>query len=241
MKEVNVKKKKKVYEGKAKIVYETDNEDLYIQEFKDDATAFEGQKKGKIKAKGYVNNQVSGHLFQYLEGYHVPTHFVQQHAENSMVIRKLDMIPVEAVMRNVATGSLVKRYGVEEGLELSRPILEFYLKDDERHDPMINENHIVAFGHATIEEVKQIERYAQKINAVLKDYFFRRNLLLVDFKLEFGRNKAGKIRLGDEISPDTCRLWDTQTREKLDKDRFRQDLGSVEGAYQEVLNRMITT
>lgn len=241
MKEVNVKKKKKLYEGKAKIVYETDNDDLYIQEFKDDATAFDGQKKGKIKSKGHVNNQVSAHLFQYLEGYHVPTHFVQPHSDNSMIIRKLEMIPVEVVMRNIATGSVVKKYGVEEGLELSHPILEFYLKDDERHDPMINENHIVAFGHATVDEVKQIERYAQKINAVLKDYFFRRNLLLVDFKLEFGRNKAGKIRLADEISPDTCRLWDSETKEKLDKDRFRQDLGGVEEAYQEVLSRIVTS
>jgi len=241
VKEVNVKKKKKLYEGKAKIVYETDNDDLYIQEFKDDATAFDGQKKGKIKSKGHVNNQVSAHLFQYLEGYHVPTHFVQPHSDNSMIIRKLEMIPVEVVMRNIATGSVVKKYGVEEGLELSHPILEFYLKDDERHDPMINENHIVAFGHATVDEVKQIERYAQKINAVLKDYFFRRNLLLVDFKLEFGRNKAGKIRLADEISPDTCRLWDSETKEKLDKDRFRQDLGGVEEAYQEVLSRIVTS
>ncbi len=238
MKEAKVKKKKKLYEGKAKIVYETDNEDIYIQEFKDDATAFDGQKKGKIKNKGTVNNQMSGHLFNYLENYHVPTHFVGQQADNAMAIHKLEMIPVEVVMRNIATGSLVKRYGVEDGKELEHPILEFYLKDDEKHDPMINEDHVVSFGHANEDEIKLIKRYAQKINAVLKSFFFRRDMLLVDFKLEFGRSKSGRIKLGDEISPDTCRLWDVESGEKLDKDRFRQDLGKVEEAYQEVLKRV---
>lgn len=234
-----VKKKKKLYEGKAKIVYETDNEDIYIQEFKDDATAGDGAKKGKIKSKGIVNNQVSGHLFNYLESYHVPTHFVKAHSDRSMYVKKLEMIPVEVVMRNIATGSLVKRYGVEEGKELEQPILEYYLKDDAKHDPMINENHIVSFGHATADELKQIQRFTQKINAVLKSFFYRRNLVLVDFKLEFGRNKSGKICLGDEISPDTCRFWDVDTREKLDKDRFRQDLGKVEEAYQEIRKRVL--
>lgn len=233
------KKKKKLYEGKAKIVYETDNEDIYIQEFKDDATAFDGAKKGRIKSKGIVNNQISGHLFTYLESYHVPTHFVKAHSDRSMFIKKLDMIPVEVVMRNIATGSLVKRYGIEDGKELEQPILEYYLKDDSKHDPMINEHHIVSFGHATADELKQIQRYAQKINAILKSFFYRRNMMLVDFKLEFGRNKSGKICLGDEISPDTCRFWDIETREKLDKDRFRQDLGKVGEAYQEVRKRVL--
>ncbi|MFQ5648838.1 MAG: phosphoribosylaminoimidazolesuccinocarboxamide synthase [bacterium] len=233
-----MKKKKKLYEGKAKIIYETDNEELLIQEFKDDASAFDGAKKGKIKAKGVVNNQVSGHMFTYLENYHIPTHFVSQYSDNAMVVHRLEMIPVEVVMRNLATGSLVKRYGVEEGKELDHPILEFYLKDDAKHDPMINEDHVVAFGHANEEEVKLIKRYTQKINAILKSFFFRRNMLLVDFKLEFGRNKSGKLKLGDEISPDTCRFWDAESGEKLDKDRFRHDLGNAEDAYQEVLKRV---
>ncbi|MFQ5676969.1 MAG: phosphoribosylaminoimidazolesuccinocarboxamide synthase [bacterium] len=235
------KKKKKLYEGKAKIIYETDNEDIYIQEFKDDATAGDGAKKGKIKAKGVVNNQVSAHLFNYLENYHVPTHFIKTHSDRSMYVKKLEMIPVEVVMRNIATGSLVKKYGIAEGTELEQPILEYYLKDDEKHDPMINENHIVSFGHATAEELKSIQRFTQKINAVLKSFFYRRNLMLVDFKLEFGRTKTGKICLGDEISPDTCRFWDIETNEKMDKDRFRQDLGKVEEAYEEVRQRVLKT
>lgn len=239
MKNVNVKKKKKLYEGKAKILFETDSEDYLIQEFKDDATAFDGKKKGKIKGKGTVNNQISAHLFNFLESYHIPTHFVKLLSDDSMVVKRLEMVPVEVVMRNLATGSLVKRYDVEEGMELESPILEFYLKDDAKHDPMINTDHIVSFGHATNEEVNQIKRYAQKINAVLKAFFERRGLILVDFKLEFGRGKNARIVLGDEISPDTCRLWDSETREKMDKDRFRQDLGKVEEAYQEVLNRVL--
>lgn len=238
MKETNVKKKKKVYEGKAKILYETDNEELLVQEFKDDATALDGLKKGTIKGKGAINNQISAHLFKYLESYHVPTHFVKVHSDNAMIVKKLEMIPVEVVMRNIATGSLVKRYGVKEGQELEHPILEYYLKDDQKHDPLINEHHILAFGHANAEELKIIARLAQKINAVLKSFFYRRNILLVDFKLEFGRYKNNKILLGDEISPDTCRLWDIESGEKLDKDRFRKDLGKVEEAYQEVRKRI---
>ncbi len=238
MKEVKVKKKKKLYEGKAKILYETDHEDYLIQEFKDDATAFDGKKKGKIKAKGMVNNQITTYLFNYLEGYHVPTHYVGPVAENAMVVRRLDMIPVEVVMRNVATGSLVKRTKHKEGDELKPPILEFYLKDDEKHDPMIDRKDILSQGLATEEELQQIERTTLKINAVLKDFFLRRGLKLVDFKLEYGRSKSGKLLLGDEFSPDTCRLWDAETGEKLDKDRFRQDLGGVEEAYQEVLKRV---
>lgn len=239
MKDVSVKKKKKLYEGKAKILYETDNEEYLLQEFKDDATAFDGQKKGKIKGKGKVNNQISAQLFNYLENYHVPTHFVKVQSDNTMVVKRLEMIPVEVVVRNIATGSLVKRYGVEEGKELEYPVLEFYLKDDAKHDPMINEHHILAFGHASAEELKQIQRYAQKVNAILKSFFHRRNLALVDFKLEFGRTNAGKIVLADEISPDTCRLWDAGTGDKLDKDRFRQDLGNVEEAYEEVRKRVM--
>ncbi len=239
MKESKVKKKKKLYEGKAKIVYETDNEDLLIQEFKDDATAQDGKKKGKIKAKGSMNNQISGQLFTFLESYHIATHFVSQFSDTAMVVSRLRMIPVEVVMRNIATGSLVKRYGVEEGKELEHPILEFYLKDDAKHDPMINQDHVISFGYATEDEIRQIKRVTQKINAVLKSFFYRRNLLLVDFKLEFGRNKSGKLRLGDEISPDTCRFWDIDSGEKLDKDRFRHDLGNVEQAYREIFARVL--
>jgi len=238
LKESKVKKKKKLYEGKAKIVYETDNEDLLIQEFKDDATAFDGKKKGKIKKKGTYNCQISAHLFNYLDNYHIPTHYVGPFAENAMIIKRLEMIPVEVVMRNVATGSLVKRYGVKEGTELEHPILEFYLKDDAKHDPMINEDHVIAFGHADEEEIREIKRFAQKINAILKSFFHRRSMVLVDFKLEFGRGKSGKIKLGDEISPDTCRFWDLESGEKMDKDRFRQDLGNVEEAYAEVSRRV---
>jgi len=208
LKESNVKKKKKLFEGSSKLLYETDNEELYIMEFKDDAVAFEGGKKAKIKGRGAINNQVSERLFTYLESYHIPTHFVKQFSDNAMVVRKLEMIPVEVVMRNIATGSLVKRYGVDEGAELEHPILEYYLKDAEKEDPMINEDHVIAFGHADKEELRQIQRYTQKMNAVLKSFLFRRNLLLVDFKVEYGRNKSGKITLGDEVSVDTCRFME---------------------------------
>ena len=238
LKENSFKKGNKLYEGKAKIVYATDKEDVLIQEFKNDATAFDGKKKGKIKAKGAINNQISGHLFTYLENYHVPTHFLKIQSDTAMFIRKLEMIPVEVVMRNIATGSLVKRYGVKEGEELEYPILEYYLKDDSKHDPLINDDHILAFGHADADELQQIQRYSKKINAVLKSFFHRRNIVLVDFKLEFGRNKNGKITLGDEISPDTCRFWDAESGEKLDKDRFRFDLGNVDQAYQEIRDRV---
>lgn len=239
MKNINVKKKKKLYEGKAKILYETDHEDYLIQEFKDDATAFDGEKKGKIKSKGSVNNQISAHLFNFLESYHVPTHFHRPMSDNSMVIKRLNMVPLEVVMRNVATGSYVKRNKVDEGKELDSPVLEFFLKDDTKHDPLIEEEDILSSGHATDSELQQIRRYAQKTNAVLRAFFIRRNVVLVDFKLEFGRNKSGRIVLADEISPDTCRFWDSETSEKLDKDRFRQDLGKVEAAYQEMLRRVL--
>lgn len=234
---MNAKKKKKIYEGKAKILYETNNPDQLIQEFKEEATAFDGTKKGKIKNKGVINNKISSHLFRYLESFNVPTHFIAESGEDEMVIRKMQMIPVEVVMRNIATGSLVKRSGVKEGQVLEKPLLEFYLKDDAKHDPMIDESYILSNGLATSEELRIISRLAAKVNAVLKSFFWRRNLKLVDFKLEFGRCK-NKILLGDEISPDTCRLWDAKTDKKMDKDRFRQDLGGVEDAYEEVLRRV---
>jgi len=236
--EANVKKKKKVYEGKAKILYETDKEDIIIQEFKNDATAFDGAKKGTIKSKGLINNQITAHLFNVLESYHIPTHFIKLHSENSMLIRKLTMVPLEVVMRNIATGSYVKRHKIQEGEKFEKPVLEFFLKDDAKHDPLITREEVLAAGYATPEELRQIERYTFKINAVLRAFFGRRNLQLVDFKLEFGRTKNGKLVLADEISPDTCRLWDLATGEKLDKDRFRHDLGKVEEAYAEVRKRV---
>jgi len=238
LKEAGSKKKKKIYEGKAKILYETDNEDLLVQEFKNDATAFDGKKKGTIKGKGPINNEISAHLFTFLESYHIPTHFVRLQADNSMVIKKLTMIPLEVVVRNVATGSYVKRYNAKEGKPFEQPLTEFFLKDDAKHDPIVTKDEILAAAIVTPDELRLLQRYAQKINAVLKAFFVRRKIALVDFKLEFGRTKSGKVILGDEISPDTCRLWDTESGEKMDKDRFRHDLGKVEEAYREVHDRV---
>lgn len=236
---VSKSKKTKLYEGKAKIIYSTDNESEVLIKFKDDATAFDGEKKGKIKGKGSVNNQMSSHLFPYLESHNVPTHFIEQISDTEMKCKKVDIIKVEVVMRNIAAGSLCKRYGFTEGDKLDTPILEYYLKDDDLHDPLMNDYHIYAMDLATKEEMQHISKLAIKINAVLSSYFQRRNILLVDFKLEFGRF-AEKILLADEISPDTCRFWDVDTHKKLDKDRFRQDLGKVEEAYKEVLERVLT-
>lgn len=238
MKEVSVKKKKKFYEGKAKILYETDDENVLIQEFKNDASAFDGKKKGAIKGKGAINNQISAHLFTFLESYHIPTHFIKVQSDAAMAIKRLNMIPLEVVVRNIATGSYVKRFNVKEGKPFEQPVIEFFLKDDAKHDPIISKDEILASALATPEELRLIERYAQKINAVLKAFFARRDIVLVDFKLEFGRTKTGKIILADEISPDTCRLWDVKSGEKMDKDRFRHDLGKVEEAYQEVHRRV---
>lgn len=232
------KKKKKIYEGKAKILHETANPDQLVQEFKDDATALNGAKKGKIKNKGVVNNKISAQLFRLLESYNVPTHFISESGDGEMVIRRLNMIPLEVVVRNIATGSLVKRGGVKEGQVLEKPIVEFFLKDDAKNDPQIDETYILSNGLATNEDLRIITRMSAKVNAVLRAFFLRRNLKLVDFKLEFGRAK-NKIFLADEISPDTCRLWDTKTDKKMDKDRFRQDLGGVEEAYEEVLRRVL--
>jgi len=234
---VVLKKGKLLYEGKAKKLYETSSPDLLIQYFKDDATAFDGTKKAVIKNKGVINNKISSHIFQYLENYHIPTHFEKILSDREMLIKKLEIIPLEVVMRNIASGSLCKRYGIEEGRELESPILELYYKNDALHDPLMNEYHVRALGLATQEELDTISRMARKINAVLSSFFERRNLRLVDFKLEFGRYR-NKILVGDEISPDTCRLWDMETGEKLDKDRFRFDPGDVERAYEEVYNRI---
>ncbi|NTW52385.1 MAG: phosphoribosylaminoimidazolesuccinocarboxamide synthase [Chlorobiaceae bacterium] len=227
-----------LHEGKAKKVWQTDEPDLIIQEFKDDATAFNNKKKGSIAEKGVTNNAISCHLFTMLGEKGIPTHFVSQLNDRDMLCKSLDIIKVEVVTRNVAAGSLVRRYGFAEGTVLGEPIIELYLKNDDLDDPLMNESHAVALGIATYEEVAVLKELAARINQILKPYFAERQLRLVDFKLEFGRHK-GQILLGDEISPDTCRFWDAESGEKLDKDRFRLDLGGVEDAYSEVKKRVL--
>ena len=235
-----MKRLEKIYEGKAKILYTTEDPDLVIQYFKDDASAFNGVKKGTIVDKGVVNNHVTTRIFQYLEEHGVPTHLVRQLSDRELLTRKLDIIKVEVVLRNVVAGSLAKRMGLPEGRILNNPILEFYYKDDDLGDPMINEYHIREFGLATDEEMAQLKEYGFRVNELLVDFFKKRGIRLVDFKLEFGRHK-GKILLGDEISPDGCRLWDWETNEKMDKDRFRFNLGKVEEKYQEVYHLICDT
>jgi len=230
-------KREMKYEGKAKRVYATDDSDKYIVEFKDDATAFDGKKKGTIHDKGILNNRISAHFFEMLEKHGIPTHFEKLLNDREMLVKAVEIIPVEVIVRNIAAGSLAKRLGLEEGTPMKRPVLEFCYKSDELGDPMINHYHIYALGLASEEEMKVIEDIALKVNSILVEYLKPRNIELVDFKLEFGRYK-GRVILADEISPDTCRFWDADTREKLDKDRFRRDLGNVEEAYREVLKRL---
>ncbi|MFQ5851768.1 MAG: phosphoribosylaminoimidazolesuccinocarboxamide synthase [Candidatus Binatia bacterium] len=232
-----MERREALYEGKAKILYATDDPHQAIQFFKDDATAFNALKRGTINEKGVMNNAISEVLFRLLEAEGVPTHFVRRLSNREMLVRKLEMIPVEAVMRNVVAGSLAKRFGLAEGTSILMPVLEYYYKSDPLGDPMINEFHIRALKLATDGEMKEIETLCFRVNEILKDFFDRRNLILVDFKLEFGRYQ-GRILLADEICPDTCRLWEKVTLEKLDKDRFRRDLGGVEEAYQEVCRRV---
>lgn len=232
-----MEKRDLIYEGKAKRVYRTDDPDLVIQYFKDDATAFNAKKRGTIASKGIVNNEMSATCFRLLEAAGVPTHFVRRLNEREMLVKRLDIIPVETVVRNIVAGSLAKRLGLEEGRSLRAPIVEYYYKSDPLDDPMINQWHVTVLGMATEAELTALTDLALRTNAVLKDFLETRQLLLVDFKLEFGRHH-GQVLLGDEICPDTCRLWDRETRKKLDKDRFRQDLGEVEEAYQEVYHRV---
>jgi len=231
-------KERLLHEGKAKKVFQTENSDLVIQEFKDDATAFNNKKKGSILNKGVVNNAVSCKLFTYLQEEGIPTHFVEKLSDRDMLCKHLDIIKVEVVVRNVAAGSLVRRYGFREGTVLDTPIVELYLKDDELDDPLMNDSHAVALRLASHAELETLKSLATRINTLLRDFFAGRKLRLVDFKLEFGRHK-GEILLGDEISPDTCRFWDLDTGEKMDKDRFRFDLGGVEDAYAEVQHRVL--
>jgi phosphoribosylaminoimidazole-succinocarboxamide synthase len=233
-----VEPRDKLYEGKAKIVYTTDRSGYVIQYFKDDATAFNALKRGTIVGKGVVNNRMSAALFQVLERARVPTHYVATLSDREMLCRRLEIVKIETIVRNLVAGSLAKRTGLAEGTPVKPAVVELYLKSDPLGDPMINDEHVRMLRLATAPELGWIKRTALKINAVLRPHLARRGLLLVDFKLEFGRS-GGRLWLGDEISPDTCRLWDAATRAKLDKDRFRQDLGGVEDAYQEVYRRVV--
>jgi phosphoribosylaminoimidazole-succinocarboxamide synthase len=231
-------KGKLLYEGKAKKVWEVAGDpDHVIQEFKNDATAFNGEKRGSWEAKGSVNNTVASFLFQYLEKQGIRTHFARQLSANEMLIKKLAIVPLEVIMRNRAAGSFVKRYGAPEGMVFAQPTFEFSYKRDDLGDPLINESHAIALGIATQKDIDEIHTTAVKVNQVLKTFFEERGITLVDFKLEFGKHK-GEMLLGDEISPDTCRFWDSATGKKLDKDRFRFDLGGVEDAYAEMLRRI---
>ncbi|MFA5810457.1 MAG: phosphoribosylaminoimidazolesuccinocarboxamide synthase [Thermoleophilia bacterium] len=227
-----------LYEGKAKIVYSTDDPALVSQKFKDDATAFDGKKKGQIAHKGVRNAAISTRLFELLEENGVATQLVKRTAEDTLLCKRLEMFPVEVVVRNYAAGSICKRLDFEEGVKMKKPMLEFFLKDDSLGDPLITDAHIEELELVTASEREEIGRLALKVNEVLSAFFAARKVILVDYKLEFGKDVEGNIVLGDEISPDTCRFWDADTREKLDKDRFRRDLGGVEEAYKEMLNRV---
>lgn len=232
-----MKKSEQLYEGKAKKVFATDNPDIVIVDYKDDATAFNGEKKGTIAGKGIINNKMSNHVFRLLEKEGIPTHLVEELSDRETAVKKVEIVPLEVIIRNVAAGSFSKRLGVPEGTLFAEPTIEFSYKNDELGDPLINDYFAVALGLATWEEIDTITNYSFKINEVLKKYFLQADLNLIDFKIEFGRFH-GNILLADETSPDTCRLWDVHTNEKLDKDRFRRDLGNVEEAYSEVFKRL---
>ena len=235
-----MEKKEQLYEGKAKKVFATDDPNLVIVSYKDDATAFNGEKKGTIAGKGAINNVMSNHMFQLLEQQGVPTHFVEQLSDRETVVKKVSIVPLEVIVRNISAGSFAKRYGVEEGIVFAEPTFELSYKNDDLGDPLMNEYHAIALGLATREEIELIKSMTFKVNEVMKQYFDTLNVTLVDFKLEFGKTADGQIVLADEISPDTCRLWDKTTGEKLDKDRFRRDMGGVEEAYQEIMKRVMS-
>ena len=231
-------KGEQLYEGKAKKVFATDDPELLLVSYKDDATAFNGLKKGTIAGKGVINNKMSNALMQYLEKKGVPTHYVEEINDRDTLLKKVQIVPLEVIIRNIAAGSFSKHYGVEEGTLLKAPTIEFSYKNDELGDPLINDYHALALGLATQEEIDTIKKYAFKVNEELKTFWKSCGVTLVDFKLEFGRLSDGTIVLADEISPDTCRLWDSETGMKLDKDRFRRDMGGVEDAYQEIMRRL---
>ncbi|SKA91688.1 phosphoribosylaminoimidazole-succinocarboxamide synthase [Caloramator quimbayensis] len=232
-----MEKREMMYEGKAKKVYETDDKDYVVIYYKDSATAFNGEKKGEIEDKGVLNNNITSALFEMLETKGIKTHFVKRLSEREQLCRKVEIVPVEVIVRNVAAGSMAKRLGLSEGYELKTTVFEICYKNDNLGDPLINDTHAVAIGLTTFEELNKIYDTAKKVNDILKEFFLELGIKLIDFKLEFGRFN-GDIILADEISPDTCRFWDANTNEKLDKDRFRRDLGNVKEAYVEILNRI---
>lgn len=234
-----MEKRELIYEGKAKRVYATDKADEVIVSYKDDATALDGLKKGTIEGKGAINNRMSNYLMTLLEKKGVPTHLVQELSDRETVVKRVSIVPLEVIIRNISAGSFAKRYGVEEGIVFDEPTIEFSYKNDELHDPLINSYHALALDLATKGEIETIKRYAFTVNSVLCEYFLGLGVRLVDFKLEFGRLPSGEIVLADEISPDTCRFWDAKTNEKLDKDRFRRDMGGVEEAYKEMMHRVL--
>ena len=238
MEDLIMEKKELLYEGKAKKVFSTEDPDLCIVSYKDDATAFNGEKKGTIVGKGVVNNRMSNFMFKLLEKHGIATDFVEELNDRDTVLKKVEIVPLEVILRNKAAGSLSKRLGLPEGTPMKTPVLEFCYKNDELGDPMVNDYHILAMGYATKEELDTINSLTFKINDFLKDFFRKINVDLIDFKIEFGRTPDGKIVLADEISPDTCRFWDATTHEKLDKDRFRRDMGGVEDAYAEMMKRI---
>ena len=233
-----MEKKEQLYEGKAKKVFATDDPDLLIVSYKDDATAFNGLKKGTIAGKGIINNQMSNRLMMLLEKQGIPTHFVKELNRRETLVKKVKIVPLEVIVRNIAAGSFSKHYGVEEGVVFDKPTIEFSYKNDALGDPLLNFHHALALKVATYRELQTIERYAMRINGILQEFWATCGVTLVDFKMEFGRLADGSIVLADEISPDTCRLWDSDTHEKLDKDRFRRDLGGVEDAYAEIMRRL---
>ncbi len=233
-----MEKRQQIYEGKAKKVYATDDENFVIVSYKDDATALDGLKKGTIAGKGAINNRMTNFLMRLLEKNGVPTHFVEELNDRETVVKKVSIVPLEVIIRNVSAGSFAKRFGVEEGIVFDSPTIEFSYKNDELHDPLMNSYHAIALKVATREEIEYIKSLAFKVNEVLKEYFLSLGVKLIDFKLEFGKLADGTIVLADEISPDTCRFWDAETNEKLDKDRFRRDMGGVEDAYKEMMHRV---
>ena len=234
-----MQKLEQIYEGKAKKVYKTDDPELYIVDYKDDATAFNGLKKGTIAGKGIINNKMSNRLMQMIEQKGVPTHFVRELSERETLVKKVSIVPLEVIVRNIAAGSFSKRYGVDEGMVFEEPVIEFSYKNDALGDPLLNTDHALALKVATRAEIDTIKSYALKVNSILKAFWAECGVTLVDFKLEFGKTTDGSVILADEISPDTCRLWDSATGEKLDKDRFRRDLGGVEEAYAEIMKRLV--
>ena len=234
-----MKKLEQIYGGKAKKVFATDDPDVVIVDYKDDATAFNGIKKGSIAGKGVINNRMSNHMMRKLEAEGIPTHLIEELSERETAVKKVSIVPLEVIVRNISAGSFAKRFGVEEGIVFDDPTIEFSYKNDDLGDPLMNAYHAVALKVATWEEIDLIKNYAFRINTLLKGFLKSVGIDLVDFKLEFGKTSDGKIVLADEISPDTCRLWDEVTHEKLDKDRFRRDMGGVEDAYQEVMRRLM--